>query len=146
MIGNIEKVINNIAEDILSLAHLVIYEQQLAGSALDEDLHYAVEMSGNPIIKLMFNDYVGYLETGRHANTGALPPISELRDWALRKGIPTDNNTLYAIAKAIQMQGIAPRPILSVLEEKIDRSFENHWADDLFDEIIKEISSYFGQV
>lgn len=137
------KVLNSIAEDILSLAHLILDENGLRNSALKENARCTVEASGNPVITLLFDDYIDYIEQGRKPDSGATPPISELRDWAQRKGIPTTNDVLYAIAEAIRKQGMAPRPILAMLEREIEKSFENEWADQLFEAIVKELEVFF---
>ncbi|PXV69209.1 hypothetical protein CLV62_101478 [Dysgonomonas alginatilytica] len=141
---SMEKVLNSIAEDILSLAHLILDENGLKNSALKEDVRCTVEASGNPVFTILFNDYIDYIEGGRKSDSGIAPPISELRDWAQRKGIPATNDVLYAIAETIRKQGMAPRPILAMLEQEIDKSFENEWADQLFDAIIKEIEVFFN--
>lgn len=145
MNASVSNVIENIAEDVLSLAYLVLDNQGLEDSRLKDDLYYIVETSNNPIITLFFNDYLSYIENGRLPVTSEIPPISDLRDWALRKGIPTDNDTLYAIAQVIRKNGMAPRPILAILEEKIEKAFIEDWADNLFEAITKELSDYFNE-
>ncbi len=138
------KVLNGIAEDILSLARLILDENGLKNSALKDDVRYAVEASDNPVIKILFNSYVEYIENGRKPNSGEAPPISDLREWAQRKGIPATNDVLYAIAGIIKKQGIAPRPILSVLEQQIEDSFSNEWADQLFEAVMQELEAFFN--
>ena len=58
--------------------------------------------------------------------------------------IPTDNNTLFLIARAIWRDGHEGRPILATLEEKIDRKFETEWYDQLFEATIDELNKYFN--
>lgn len=138
------RVLNTIAEDILSLAHLILDENGLKNSALREDARCTVEASGNPVISVVFNDYINYIESGRKPDSGSVPPISALRDWAQRKGIPTTNDVLYAIAETIRRQGMAPRPILAMLEQEIEKSFENEWADRLFEAVVNELQVFFN--
>ena len=138
------KVLHSIAEDILSLAHLILDENGLRNSALKDDARCTVEASGNPLFTILFDDYINYIEQGRKPDSGAAPPISALRDWAQRKGIPTTNDVLYAIAEVIRKQGMAPRPILATLEEEIEKSFNNKWADQLFEAITKELEVFFN--
>lgn len=138
------KALHSIAEDILSLVHLILDENGLKNSALKDETRCAVEASGNPVFSIIFNDYIDYLENGRSSDSGNAPPISVLRDWALLKGIPTTNDVLYAIAETIKRQGTAPRPILAMLEHEIDDSFNNQWADQLFEIIIKEVEVFFN--
>lgn len=66
-----------------------------------------------------------------------------MRDWALRKGIPTDNNTLYAIQTAIVRDGIKGRPILATLANNIEELFEKQYFDELFTAIITELQNFF---
>lgn len=138
------RVLNSIAEDILTLAHLILDENGLKKSALRDEVRCTVEASDNPVIRILFNDYIDYIEQGRKPDSGEAPPISELREWAQRKGIPVTNDVLYAIAQTIKKQGMAPRPILARLEEQIEDSFSNEWADQLFEAIIEELEAFFN--
>ncbi|QIK55056.1 hypothetical protein G7051_12180 [Dysgonomonas sp. HDW5B] len=138
------KVLKAIAEDVLALAHLILDENGLKNSALRNGVRYTVECSDNPVITILFNDYVEYIENGRKPNSGEAPPISDLREWAQRKGIPATNDVLYAIAETIKKQGMAPRPVLAVLEQQIEDSFSNEWADQLFEAIMEELEVFFN--
>lgn len=142
MNDRITNIVNAIAEDILTLVHLVMDEQGLANSLLAEETAYKVSMTGNPVIELLFNDYISYIESGRKAGSNLMPPLSAIKEWAERKNIPTDNSTLYAIAQSIRKNGIAPRPILATLEEKIEESFSNNWADNLFEEMVNILAEW----
>lgn len=137
-------VLNSIAEDILSLSHLILDENGLQISALKDDARCTVEASDNAVIRLLFNDYIEYIENGRKPNSGMAPPISDLRQWAQRKGIPATNDVLYAIAEALKKQGMAPRPILARLEEQIENSFSQEWADQLFEAIVSDLEAFFN--
>lgn len=143
MNGAVLKALSSIAEDILTLVHLILDENGLQSSALKEDARCTVEASDNLLIQVLFNNYVYYIENGRKPNATTPPPISELREWALRKGLPTTNDVLFAVAESIRKQGVAPRPILAQLEEQIELSFDNEWADQLFDAIVEELEVYF---
>lgn len=138
------KVLNAMAEDILSLVHLILDKNGLKNSALRDDARCAVEDLSNPVITVLFNDYVEYIENGRKANSGEVPPISALREWAHRKGIPATNDVLYVIAETIKKQGMAPRPVLAMLEQQIDNSFSNEWSDQLFGAIMEELEVFFN--
>jgi len=137
-------IIKNVAEDALTLAQWVMDKQGLADSKLREDIDYMITHSDNVMIELLFNDYITYIEKGRKPNS-SIPPISTIRDWALRKNIPTDNDTLYAIAKAIARDGIAPRPIMDLLITELEKAFENEWSVDLFDFIVEQIQDLFDE-
>ncbi len=154
MTKGIEKVIENIANDVLTLAKTIVGEELsankssnkgiLKNSALQNDIQVkVVEMQGQVVIETMFNNYLNYIEQGRKPRSGKQPPIDALREWALSRGIPTDNSTLFLIGRAIWRDGLQARPILATLEEKIEEQFEDQWADLLFESITDELNKYF---
>ncbi len=100
--------------------------------------------NGNIVIEAYFDNYITFLEKGRAPRKGKFPPFDELRDWALSRNIPTDNNTLFLIARAIWRDGHEGRPILATLEERIDSKFETEWYDQLFEATIDELNKYFN--
>lgn len=146
-------VINNIANDILTLLNIIFEDDSISNnrkvgkntlkdSALRNDVEAKVITSDNAIIQTFFNHYIIYVEKGRKKGAKRIP-IDALRDWALRKGIPTDNNTLYAIQTAIVRDGIKGRPILATLEKNIEELFEKQYFDELFTAIITELQDFF---
>lgn len=140
----LHKVLQAIAHDIYLLTQQCITKEGLRNSLLNKQARVEVANWDNPVINIILDDYIEYVEKGRIAGKGKLPSIDSLRDWALQHFIPIDNSTLYAIARAIQKNGIAPRPILLQLEKQIDDSFENKWADMLFEAIVNEVETYFS--
>lgn len=100
--------------------------------------------NGNIVIEAYFDNYITFLEKGRAPRKGKFPPLDELRDWALSRNIPSDNSTLFLIARAIWRDGHEGRPILATLEERIDRKFETEWYDQLFEATIDELNKYFN--
>lgn len=84
----------------------------------------SVDTSGDSVVvKLLVPYYIQYIESGRPPKVTKVP-VDSLIDWASRRGIPTDNNTIYAIRESIYLHGIAPRPVwsttLSAFEPLID--------------------------
>ncbi len=100
--------------------------------------------NGNIVIEAYFDNYITFLEKGRAPRKGKFPPLDELRDWALSRNIPSDNSTLFLIARAIWRDGHEGRPILATLEERIDSKFETEWYDQLFEATIDELNKYFN--
>ena len=100
--------------------------------------------NGNIVIEAYFDNYITFLEKGRVPRKGKFPPLDELRDWALSRNIPSDNSTLFLIARAIWRDGHEGRPILATLEERIDCKFETEWYDQLFEATIDELNKYFN--
>lgn len=155
MNDHVLKVVEEISRDIVALAQFVIDNDSIGAnkkagrntlkdSLLIRDVDSRISFGGNGdnvVIEVLFNNYVDYIEKGRRP--GKMPPVSALKEWAQSRGIPTDNGMLYAIANAIKRDGIEGRPILATLEQKIEDSFENDWADKLFEAMTSEINKYF---
>ena len=139
----IAKITESIANDIMLLVQTVMGENGLSNSVLNGDVQVEVRNYESPVIDYIFDDYLTYIETGRKPCSGKMPQISSLRDWAIKKGIPADNSTLFLISRSIWRKGITSRPILATLEEEIEKNFMMQWADKLFDVIVKELDVYF---
>ena len=146
-LDNIKKAI---LEDIKALFQLIMEDDRFGtnkkvniNTLKDSNVHDDVDviLNGN-LFSLYYNDYLDYIQYGRKPKARKVP-IKALYDWAVRKGIPTDNNTLYAIRESIYKQGIPSRPILSVFTQQLDREWDNTWSDKLFNEITKELEKYF---
>lgn len=156
MTNQVLKIVEEIGRDIVALAQFVIDNDSigmnkktgrntLKDSLLIRDVDSRFSFGGNGdnvVIEVLFNNYVDYIEKGRHP--GKMPPVSALKEWAQSRGIPTDNGTLYAIANAIKRDGIEGRPILATLEQRIEDNFENDWADKLFEAMRSELNEYFN--
>ncbi|KAA6347878.1 hypothetical protein EZS27_004658 [termite gut metagenome] len=149
------KVINQIASEITLLFHNVLEDDSISindkvgkntlkDSNLRKFFEVFVKQSDSVIIECLLNHYVDYIESGRGEKYKKRPPISALRDWALKNGIATDNHTLFAISTAIWRDGYSPRPILSTLDNLIENKFESVWSLDLFKAIIDELEKYFN--
>lgn len=106
-------------------------------------LRYNFE-GGDPVIKALFNHYVVYLEWTRPKEYGKKPPISALKGWAEKNGIPTDAHTLWAISYAIWRDGYAGRPVIATIESKLDLRFNDKWADMLFEAITESLTEFFN--
>lgn len=137
-----KKVIDAIAAEIKTLAQSILDDKSmgLRDSVLRKDLQIIVRSYDHPIvIETVLNDYVEYLEHDRPPKTGKQPPIDALRDWALARGIDTDNSTLFLISRAIWEKGHRGRPILATLEEEMEKRWENDWAEMIVEALLEEI-------
>ncbi|WP_255491377.1 hypothetical protein [Dysgonomonas sp. ZJ279] len=144
MNNEIVKVIEAIAGEIVNLARLVLEDNtiDLKDSSLSESIKVEIKSMGEPVvIEALFANYIGYLEQGRRPHQGKQPPTDELHNWALSRGIPTDNSTLFLISRAIWRDGYEGRPILATLEEELNKKFEDEWFDQLFEATIEELRS-----
>ena len=149
--------LERIADDLLALAvaimeddsisnNLKVNKNTLRDSALKNDLYVTIAQSNadDPVISAFFNHYVIYLEWDRPPEYGKQPPISALRDWATKNGIPTDTQTLYAISYAIWRDGHAGRPIFATMDRETDKLFLDDWAPLLRDAFFEELNKFFN--
>lgn len=91
---------------------------------------------------LLYNDYLEFIESGRKPKARKVP-IDALRDWARRKGLPTNNSVLYAIQQSIYIKGIPPRPLINPFTEEIDNQW-NEWSEQLFNAITSVLDDIFN--
>lgn len=80
--------------------------------------NYKVSVEG-VIFKFISDDYGQYVDKGRKA--GSFPPISKLKEWTKRKGLP--EQAAFPIAKKIYKFGIKPKPFLMVGFDKNKTEF-----------------------
>jgi hypothetical protein len=95
------------------------------------------------VFDIILNDYITYIESGRRKGA-KFPPVAPIVAWARKKGIPTDNSTIFLIRRAISRDGIQPRPIMAYVMEEVDREWDDSLADKLFNQIIEIIDKYFN--
>lgn len=158
MTTEVDKILNAIADDFLALAHAILEDDSISvntkvgkntlkDSALNDDLAVALSKTGrdDTVIRALFNNYVGYIEWTRPPKYKSRPPISALKDWAEKNGIPTDADTLYKISYAIWRDGHAGRPIFATIDNNLDALFNNDWSDALFNAINEELTQYFNE-
>lgn len=149
--------INRIADDLLALAHTILEDDSISvntkigkntlrDSALSGDLAARIGQTNgeDPVIQALFNHYVVYLEWTRPPKYGKRPPISVLKDWAAKNGIPTDAGTLYAISYAIWRDGHQGRPIFATMDANLDGLYFNDWAGELRDAVLDNLDNIFN--
>lgn len=152
----VETAINRIAEEVVILATLILEDDSIStntkvnkNTLRDSALRYNIDTStgvfagGDTIIRALFNNYITFIEWDRPPRYGKRPPISALKDWAVKNNIPSDNNTLWAISTAIWRDGHKGRPIFATLEKEVDKMFNDDWAESLFNSIVEELDNYF---
>lgn len=157
----IQKAIEGIAGDILNLSIQVLENDSIAQNpktktnTLSNSKMYQhlkslnaknlISSSGDSIVlDSLFTHYSSYLEWDRPKEYGKKPPIDSLRDWAIARGIPTDNNTLWAISTAIWRDGYTARPIMATIEREIEQYMDNTGYQRLYNTITEEITKYFN--
>ena len=136
----------NITADIMASSMLV--NDKVGRNTIAPDSNIFKEMyakaSGNIVIQLLLNDYVQYIESGRKAGS-KFPPIQPIVQWAKKRGIPTDNSTIFLIRRAIAEDGIRPRPFMYKVLETIDKKWDGEWSSELFNELTKIIDEFFNK-
>ena len=136
----------NITADIMASNLMVNNKVGMNTIAPSSDIFkqmYA-KASGNIVIQLLLNDYVQYIESGRKAGS-KFPPIHPIVQWAKKRGIPTDNSTIFLIRRAIAEDGIRPRPFMYKVLETIDKKWDGEWSSELFNELTKIIDEFFNK-
>lgn len=97
-----------------------------------------------PFFKLILNDYIDAIENGRRKKA-PLIPINDLRLWAKRKGIKSDNRTLMIIQYAIWRDGIDGRPVMRTFWSLLDKEWDNTYSYILYDAILSGLTRYFNE-
>ena len=153
MDGSISVIAKAIANDILEIARMILESNNLINNkvgrntiAPDSDLYNDLKVlardDGDIVFDLMLNDYLVFIESGRRAGA-KFPPVEPIVRWAKKRGIPTDNSTIFLIRRAISRDGISPRPFMAYIFEEMDERWDNEWSDKIFDKIMERIDNFF---
>lgn len=151
--NNVELLAKAFAEDVMTITADIMASSMLVNDkvgrntiAPNSDIYkemYA-KASGNIVIQLLLNDYVQYIESGRKRGS-KFPPIQPIVNWAKKRGIPTDNSTIFLIRRAIAEDGIRPRPFMYKVLNTIDKKWDGEWSSELFNELTKIIDEFFNK-
>lgn len=150
---NVTRAFTLLAEDILDLFHKVLAsdvginrkpraegKNTLKDSRLAQTAQIHTDV---PFFHLILNDYIDDIENGRRVKA-PLVPIADLRDWARRKGIPSDNKTLEIIQYAIWRDGIKGRPVMKTFFNMLDKEWNATYSKQLFEAILHNLTQYFN--
>ena len=141
------------SKDIMALVRMVMESNvginskvgvnTLVNSQIYKTLSVKATNDGDLIFDIILNDYLVFIENGRRKGA-KMPPVEPIVRWARSKGIPTDNNTLWAIRRAISRDGVKARPFLNYVFEEIDYQWEHEVSDKLFETIMSEVDKFFN--
>lgn len=95
------------------------------------------------LVNLLVNDYIKYIESGRRP--GTYPPPNVIAEWCQRRGLPSDNSTVYLICRSIYENGIPARPIFDGKEgvwDMVEKEWDT-WSKMIFDTITEGLSENF---
>lgn len=133
---NIIEVLKVIAEEIPLLWQKSLKEHNVESNAeVKTDVKF-------PDIEMIYPQYFQYVEEGRKPKTKKVP-IEALIEWARKKGISTDNATLFSIQESIYKNGIKPRPVFLSFEEYLEKGWET-WSQNIFQALMEEIDKIFN--
>lgn len=145
-----DKVIQGIADDILTVMQDILDANGQENSNLKKDLYTKVEQEGdNIILKLFANHYIYWVDQGRGPSnipplTSWANPVGDISAWCRRKGIPADNSTVWAIIKKIHKYGYEGRFFLEDFWRQAEqKTYDN--LDKLFEAIIKDLTEWFNK-
>lgn len=153
MENSLDKIMQSITNDILEIVRMVLESNNLINDkvgkntiAPDSDLYKQLQVKsrddGDVVYDIMLNDYLVFIESGRRAGA-KFPPVEPIVRWAKKRGIPTDNSTIFLIRRAISRDGIKPRPFLAYIFEELDNRWNSTWADNIFNKIMEQIDNFF---
>lgn len=152
LIARVASVIADIMTEAKSIV-LIVMSSEIGvnkkvgkNTLVDSDLFNTVDVKSEDIevVTLLVNDYIDYIEHGR--KPGSFPPPQAIAAWCQKKGLPSDNSTVFLICRSIYEKGIAPRPIFDGSEgvwETIDSVFDA-WAEDIFTAITSGLTEWFN--
>lgn len=152
LIAKVASVIADIMTEAKSIV-LVVMSSELGvnnkvgkNTLIGSDIYENVDVKSEDIevVTLLVNDYIDYIENGR--KPGSFPPPHAIAEWCQKKGLPSDNSTVFLICRSIYEKGIAPRPIFDGSEgvwETIDSVFDA-WAEDIFTAITSGLTEWFN--
>ena len=144
---NIYKVIEAMAQDMAEIMKIVLvakdnwYEQ----SNLVKSFQTAVKENGNNyIMELTANSYIYWLDKGRGPSnmpptTRWSDPVGDISDWCQRRGIPNDNNTVWAIITKMHKEGYEGKHFIDDFWDEMDSKMDLNF-DSLFDTICEYLS------
>lgn len=121
-----------------------VKKNTLVNSDIYNDIEYDVKDS--ELINILVNDYIDYIERGR--SPGTYPPPLVIAKWCERKGLPTDNSTVFLICRSIYKKGIAPRPIFdgkNGVFDEVDKHIDS-WTDEIFEIISEGFEKDFNKI
>lgn len=154
---NLTEILNNYGSELIDYYRGKLDNGKINASFdLYNSLKYIIDTKtrGRIEVNLSLIEYWKYIERGR--KPGKMPPISAIEKWVEIKPVlptpmangklPTTHQLAYLIAKKIEREGIAPKPILAESVENINNVFlpliEEALTKDIQNEvdlIVKEI-------
>lgn len=117
-------------------------QNTLIGSNIYEELEVETHEIG--FFTLLVNDYIDAIENGTKPLNGSIfAHTMDIAEWAVRKGLPSDNKSVLAYCGSIYWYGIKARPIMDDAFDALDDYWDG-WADMMFERITSLIDDFFS--
>ena len=115
---------------VQELTNQLKIEGKEASGSLIKSLQYRVDQNyKTPILSILANDYLTYVDQGRRPGA-KMPPSNQLLDWVKERGIKikgqTDGQTAFVIARSIGIKGIKPTNVIDKTTQIVmDKELKN---------------------
>lgn len=171
---SVKKALEDLAEEVKGLFHDMMrnapkthpYQETLdEHSNIWHRMQISLEDEG--LIRVIFPEYLDYIDgiaagsrddwtkypwgrrpyfmvKGEKEFGAWIPPIRPIYEWLVHRGLPTDNQTLYAMRIAIALNGIKARPVFDNWEGNVDKLIDDN-IDNIINAIIEELDNYFNK-
>lgn len=171
ILSNVAEILKGIAEECKAMSRYAMTQHGIndkvgSDTLTNSNIYNSIEVkvdTNNALITILVDGYIDYIQGGRKPNKpfpwklawGTIEHPGVLVEWASKKGLPTDNTTIYFIWKSIIEKGISPRPVFEiiegtspsnpndvVMEDLVDKYWDD-WADQIFEAITEGIDYEF---
>lgn len=151
MLRNLKEALEEMAFDVkrtlqyIMESNVGINDKVDKNTLVDSNIYNELEISTDDwgMISLYVNYYIESIVSG--TPPGIWPSVDKITAWAARKGLPTDNDTIYKMCNSIYKWGISPRDVLTPTWDMIDKEFwDKEWADNLFNIMTEELTDFFN--
>lgn len=145
---------NAIASDIQTILHTLMDDDRLANNRYsikelrdryrkDDIIVKVTGANGSASSAVIEIIYDNVIEWDRRPQSGKMPSVAEIKEWAQAKGLKTDNPTINLIRRSLWWNGYSGQPLWDALEKEIDKRMEKEWNDLIFETISRELERYF---
>lgn len=154
MKGKLQDVFGAIAEDVQTIVYALMDKEgvgeqhpsikELRSRHRKEDIVVEISSRNGSNAGVIDILYDSLLEWDRGPRTGKWPSASDIREWALSKNLPVDNQTLNLIRRSIWWNGHSGRSIEEAVGREIEKQMDGRWGDMIMDAVAHELEKWFA--